>query len=211
MRVRVHAACPASSLRVMDIEPLLEAPCSSLARPLPLLSSPRRQRSNSQLRAHRHGQYQPSSCCTFRAVSPVRTATGARHHHGRPQSSEPPPSSLYLQPPSTRTDRTIAFPVPCRPSRAPRLTIFAPAVDRRRSAGWQAVGCRGRTTTVLFGPSQGHQLGCGGPLVLVLPLAAAAGDPTSPEPRVQHPPLPVSGGRRRIRLPLSLCVPFYFE
>jgi hypothetical protein len=115
-------------------------------------------------------------------LRPMRTLARALGHQGAPSPWPPrqaprPPSLHRFQPPSTRTDRAITFPVPCRTSRAHRLTGFTPVVDRRRSTGRQAACCRGRTTTGLLGPSQGHQLGREDPLVLVPPLATAAGDP----------------------------------
>jgi hypothetical protein len=115
-------------------------------------------------------------------LRPARTLARALGHQGAPSPWPPgqaprPPSLHRFRPPSTRTDHAIMFPVPRRTSRAHPLTGFAPAVDRRRSAGRQAACCHGRTTTGLLGPSQGHQLGRGDPLVLVPPLATIAGDP----------------------------------
>jgi hypothetical protein len=149
----------------------------------------------------------PSPSCA-RALDALLAAGVPLPWAGSPWPSSGRPAIPCLRPSSTRTDRAIAFPVPRHPSRAPRLTVFTSAVDHRRSVGRQAVGCRGRTTTGLFGPSQGHQLGCGGSLVLVPPLAAAAGGPTSPEPRVRPPPCrrrEVEEEDRPLCPSLSLC------
>jgi hypothetical protein len=150
--------------------------------------------------------------CRLRLVvlRSARTLTQALGHRSAPSpwlTGQAPGPLLFhrLQPPSTRTDRAITFLIPRRTSGAPRLTGFAPAVDRRRSTGRQATCCRGRATTKLLGLSQGHQQGCRDPLVLVLPLATAAGDPlagaASPAP---------SPARRRdvegVCLPLCLSI-----
>jgi hypothetical protein len=152
-------------------------------------------------------------CLRLIVIRPARTLARALGHQGAPSPWPPaqaprPPSLHRFRPPSTRTDSAITFLVPRRTSRAHRLTGFAPAVDRRRSAGRQAACCRGRTTTGLLGPSQGHQLGRGDPLVLVPPLATAAGDPPRRSRKSGEPSLPpsVSGERRRPAPLRSLCL-----
>jgi hypothetical protein len=87
---------------------------------------------------------------------------------------------------------------------------FSPlAVDRRRSAGRQAVGCRGRTTTGHLTPSCGRLRVSLAALVLVLPSAAAAGDPFAGGRPSQSRPLPIPlwpARGRRSRLPLCVSV-----
>jgi len=108
-------------------------------------------------------------------------------------SSTPP----RLSPSSCSTDCITVIVVPCR---ARRILFPAGTVTggRCRRSAAVAIACfRGCDATGLLGPSQGHQRGRGGSLVLVPSLVAAAGDPPRRSREDRPSPLPASRGRRR--------------